>query len=117
MINLIAQAFIAGRFGDVHAMGTAALQQATRRDRFEASWSEAIQPHRPLTGFQITDMGQIDLAFIPGLEEVPQTQFVAFVEIAFSGIDVPFTDERALTVGAVLLDDGGVLRIGALHKR
>jgi hypothetical protein len=113
----IAQAFVAGRFADVHAMGTPALQAATRRDRFEESWSDAVSDRRPLTGFRITDLGSIDLAFIPGLEEVPQAQFVAFVELAFSSVDVPLDDEKAFTVGVVLLDHEGELRIGALHAR
>lgn len=113
----IAQAFVAGRFADVYAMATPALQQATRRDRFESSWTDAAEPHRPLTGFEISDLGPIDLAFIPGLEEVPQAQFVAFVELAFSGVDVAVDDEKAFTVGVVLLDHDGALRIGAIHAR
>jgi hypothetical protein len=113
----IAQAFVAGRFADVYAMGTPGLQQATRRDRFESSWVDAAEPHRPLTGFQISNLGQIDLAFIPGLEEVPQSQFVAFAEIRFSGIDLPVEDEKAFTVGVVLLDHDGALRVGAIHAR
>jgi len=117
LAHRIAQYFVAGRFGDVLALGTPGLQQATRRDRFEESWRDAAEPHRPLTGFRVADLGQIDLAFIPGLEEVPQEQFVAFVEIAFSSIDVPVDDPKAFTVGLVLLDQGGELRLGAIHAR
>lgn len=113
----IGQLFVAGRFGDVHALGTPALQQATRRDRFEDSWADAVSDRRPLTGFQITDLGPIELAFIPGLEEVPQAKFVAFVEISFSSVEIPVGDERAFTVGVVLLEHEGGLRIGALHAR
>jgi hypothetical protein len=113
----IAQAFVAGRFADVHALGTPSLQQATPRERFETSWSEAVQDRRPLTGFRVSDMGPIDLAFIPGLEEVPQTEFAGFVELAFSSIDVPVDDDKAFTVGVVFLVRDGGLRIGALHAR
>ena len=117
LAHKIAQLFVAGRFADVHALGTPGLQQATRRDRFQESWFDAAEPHRPLTGFQVSDMGQIDLAFIPGLEEVPQEQFVAFLEISFSSIDVPVSDPKAFTVGVVILDQDGELRIGAIHAR
>jgi hypothetical protein len=117
LAHKIAQLFVAGRFADVHAMGTPALQQATRRERFEESWTDVTSDRRPLTGFRVSDLGPIDLAFIPGLEEVPQEQFVAFVEIAFSSIDVPLDDEKAFTTGVVLLDHDGELRIGAIHAR
>jgi hypothetical protein len=117
LANLIAQAFVAGRFADIYELGTKHLQQATVRERFVSSWTDAAQDHRPLTGFRISDLGAIDLAFIPTLEEAPQSQFVAFVEIAFSGVDVPYDSERAFTVGAVLLDQNGETRIGALHAR
>lgn len=117
MAHKIAQAFVAGRFTDVYAMGTPRLQQATRRDSFEQSWSNAAEEHRPLTGFRVADHGQIDLGFIPGLEEVPQSEFAAFLEIAFSGIDVPVEDPNAFTVGVVLLDRDGELKIGAIHRR
>ena len=116
LVNKVAQLFVAGRFADVYGMGTPALQQAIRRDRFVTNWGDAVSEYRPLTGFRIADMGQIDLGFIPSLEEVPQEQFVAFVEISFSGVDVAFDDEKALTVGVILLAQDR-LRIGALHKR
>jgi hypothetical protein len=117
LADKIAQAFVAGRFGDVHALGTPSFQQATRRDRFEASWSDAASDYRPLTGFRVSDYGPIDLAFIPGLEEVPQSQFVAFIEIRFSSAGIVLDNERAFTVGVVLLDQGGGLRVGAIHAR
>jgi hypothetical protein len=117
LAHKIAQAFVAGRFGDVYAMGTPGFQQANRRDRFQESWTDAAEDHRPLTGFQIADLGPIDLAFIPGLEEVPQEQFVAFIELVFSSIDVPVDDPKAFTVGVVVLDHEGELRIGAIHAR
>lgn len=117
MAHKIAQAFVAGRFADVYAMGTPRLQQASRRESFEQSWTDSAEEHRPLTGFRVADHGQIDLAFIPGLEEVPQSEFAAFLEIAFSGIDVPVEDPNAFTVGVVLLDHDGELKIGAIHRR
>jgi hypothetical protein len=116
LASVIAQLFVAGRFADVHALMTPALQ-AARPERFEARWSDAVQSYGVLTGFEIADAGRIDLAFIPGLEEVPQSQFVAFVEISFSSPEVALGDDKAFTVGAVLLDHIGDLRIGALHLR
>jgi hypothetical protein len=117
LADKIAQAFVAGRFGDVYAMTTPTFQQMTRRDRFEASWADAAGDHRPLTGYGVLDYGPIDLGFIPGLEEIPQSQFVAFLEIRFSGVDVPLDSDRAFTVGVVLLDQGQGLRVGAIHAR
>ena len=58
----------------------------------------------------------IDIGFIPGLEEVPQEYFVAFLRIAFSTPGVVLEDEKVFTIGAVLLDEGGTIRIGALHR-
>jgi len=115
--NKIAQAFIAGRFTDVYAMGTPRLQQATPRETFHQRWTEAAEEHRPLTGFQVSDHGDIDLAYIPGLEEVPQSQFVAFIEIAFASVDVPADHLKAFTAGIVLLDQDGEIKIGAIHRR
>jgi hypothetical protein len=113
----VAQALIAGRFGDVHAMMTPSQQQRTTRDVFEMRWREAVRERGPLTGFDISNAGQIDLAFIPGLEDVPQSQFVAFVEIAFSTPDVSLDDDKAFTIGVVLLDHAGEIRVGAVHAR
>lgn len=113
----IAQAFIAGRFGDVHALGTPMLQAATRRDGFEAMWADAAERYRPLTGFRISDFGPIELAYIPGLEEVPQDQFDSFVEIRFSSVDRPYEDEKAFTIAVVMIEQDGALQIGAIHAR
>ncbi|MDB4954976.1 MAG: hypothetical protein JWO36_2545 [Myxococcales bacterium] len=113
----IAQAFVAGRFADVHALGTAAFQRRTNREPFVTSWRDALRDRGPLTGFEVSNAGQIDLGFIPGLEETPQDQFVAFIELAFSSPTVPLDDEKVFTVGLVLLDEGGSIRVGALHAR
>jgi hypothetical protein len=113
----IAQSFVASRFADVHAMSTSNLQQATGLDRFVASWADAARDRGPFTGFEISDAGHIDLGFIPGLEEVPQSKFVAFLEIAFSSPEVALDDDNAFSIGAVLLEDGGQVRVGALHSR
>jgi hypothetical protein len=115
--NKIAQAFVGGKFADIHALGTPSLQKRSTRDQFVASWRDAIRDRGPFTGFEVANAGQIDLGFIPGLEETPQSQFVAFLEIAFSSPDVPLDDDKAFTVGVVLLDEGGQVRLGALHLR
>lgn len=109
----IGQAFIANRFADVHAMGAAVLRQSVDAERFAQSWRDAVKDKGPFTGFDVSDAGDIDLAFIPSLEEIPQAQFVAFLEITFSNP----TQEDAFSVGAVLLDDAGRVRVGALHAR
>ena len=114
--NQIAQAFVAGRFVDVHALGTPQLQR-TAGAQFIASWRDAVRDRGPFTSFAIANAGHIDLGFIPGLEEVPQSEFVAFLEIAFSSPKIPLDDDQAFTVGAVLLDHGGKIRLGALHAR
>lgn len=113
----IGRAFIAGRFADVHEMATPGLQGRSGREQFVASWRDAVRDRGPFTGFEVSDAGKIDLGFIPGLEEVPQSQFVAFLEIAFSSPDVPIEDRQAFAIGAVLLDEGGQVRLGALHSR
>jgi len=113
----IGQAFVAGRFADIHAMTTPGFQEHTSRTKFESSWRDATRERGPFTGFEASNVGQIDLGFIPGLEAVPQSQFVAFVEIAFSSPGLALDDKKAFVVGAVLLDHGGAVRIGALHTR
>ena len=113
----IAQAFIAGRFADVHAMGTHAMQSRKPRDAFAASWRDAVVDHLPFTGFEISNPGPIDMGFIPGLEDVPQDQFAGFLEIVFSSPDIAFDSPAAFLVGIVLLDDRGSLRIGAIHAQ
>lgn len=115
--NEIARAFVAGRFADVHAIGTADLQRRTDRAQFVASWRDAIRDRGPFTGFEVSNAGEIDLGFIPGLEELPQAQFVAFLAISFSSPAIPLGDAKAFTVGAVLLDEGDQVRLGALHTR
>ena len=55
------------------------------------------------SGFEVSNAGQIDLGFIPGLEEVPQSSFVAFLEIAFSTPNVPLTADNAFAIHV----DGG----------
>lgn len=111
----VAKAIVANRFGDIHALSTRVVQQRTPRDQFEARWRDAVKHLVPFTGFAVSDAGEIDLAYIPGLEETPQERFVAFLEIAFGTATIPVEHEDAFTVGAVLLDDDGVLRVGALH--
>ena len=113
----IAQAFVAGRFSDVHALGTPGFQARTPRESFVRTWQDATRERGPLTGFEVNDAGNIDLGFIPGLEEVPQASFVAFLEIAFSTPNVPLTADNAFAIGAILLAEGGTIRLGALHAR
>lgn len=117
MAQRIAQAFIAGRFADVHEMGTPALKQGSTRDQFVASWREAVKDHIPFTGFDIANAGDIDLTYIPGLEDVPQSEFCAFVEIVFSSPDIAFDSPVAFLLGVVLLDQRGTLRVGAIHTQ
>ena len=113
----IAQAFVAGRFADIYALTTPTVQQRSDADEFVTSWRDTVADRGPLTGFDVSDIGAIDLAFIPGLEDVPQDQFVAFLELTFSSPSVTLDDPNALVVAAVVLDHGGDLRIGALHTR
>jgi len=113
----IAQAFVAGRFGDVHALGTTAFRDRNPLPEFSSRWREGAGERGSLTGFEVASVGDIDLGFIPGLEDVPQDQLVAFVEIAFSTPELPLDDPKAFVVGVVLLDEAGAIRIGALHKR
>ena len=112
----IGQAFIAGRLGDVHALGTPPFRERTTREVFEQRWRQTIGD-RVLTSFSVSDAGYIELAFIPGLEEVEQDDFVGFVEITFSTPEVKLDDERAFAIAAVLLDHDGKVRLGALHAR
>jgi len=112
----IGQAFIAGRFGDVHALGTPLFQQRTSRESFVSRWRATIGD-RTLTSFSITDAGHIDLAYVPGLEEVDQDDFVGFAQITFSTPEVKLTDDKAFAVAAVLLDHDGKIRLGAVHAR
>ena len=111
----IARAFIAGRFADVHALGTSGFRARNEVERFEARWRDAVADRLPLTGYSVADAGPIDVQFIPGLEDVDQEHFIAFLHLTFSSPEIPLTDERAFVIGAVVLDDGGAPRLGALH--
>lgn len=112
----IGQAFIAGRFADIHALGTPPFQQRASAESFAASWRATVGG-RTLTGFSVSDAGDIDLAFIPGLEEVSQDDFAGFAQITFSTPEATLEDERAFAIAAVLLDHDGRIRLGALHAR
>lgn len=113
----IAQAFVAGRFEDVHKMGTPGFQARLGRQPFVERWRDAVRERGTLTGFEISDAGAIDLGFVPGLEDVPQSQFLGFVQIAFSDPQTSLEDERAFTIGAVLVVYEGLPLLGAIHKR
>lgn len=113
----IAQAFVAGRFADVYEWTTAELQRRSGLERFVESWRDGVRDRAPLTGFEVSNAGRIDLQYIPGLEQVSQDQFFAFIELVFSSPTVPLDHERAFAVGVVLLRVGSALRIGAIHAR
>ena len=117
LCNNLALAFVGGRFADAYALTATNLQQRQSRDRFEAAWRDASRDHGPFTGFGIANLGKIDLAFIPGLEDVPQAKFMAFVELTFSTAERTIEDDKAFTLAAVLLDQAGEPRIGDLHTR
>jgi len=110
----IAQAFVAGRVADVYALGAPALHQRTDRSRFVEDWAKTIGERGPLTGFEVSNAGEIELHYVPGLEEVPQSEFVAFAEIVFSSPEVPLDHDKAFTVGVVFLAGP---RVGAIHVR
>ena len=112
----IGQAFVAGRFADVRELGTPPFQARNRPDTFVSRWKATVG-ERVLTSFSITDAGYIDLAYVPGLEEVEQDDFVGFAQIMFSTPDTKLDDERAFAVAAVLLNHNGKVRLGALHAR
>ena len=113
----IARAFVAGRFADVYAMGTAGFRERLPGDVFQRRWKDAVAARGPLTGFDIRSSGEIDIGFIPGLEDVSQDDFVAFLQLAFATPKVPLDADNAFVVGAVLLREGGKSRLGALHAR
>lgn len=113
----IAQAFIAGRYADVYEMGAPELRQRSKPDSFSTSWADTVKYYAPLTGYQVANAGEIELEYIPGLEEVPNERFVAFLEIAFSSPNVPVEDEKAFAIGVVLLREGNAIRVGAVHAR
>lgn len=113
----IAQAFVSGQVGDVWAMCTAAFRAANPRERFVERWTQAVTERRGFTAFEVSNAGRIDLEYVPGLETVDQSQFVAFLEIVFATPDVPLDDDKAFAVGVVVLFDDGHLRVGAIHAR
>jgi hypothetical protein len=115
--NTIAQSFVTGKIGDVWSMSTEAFRQRNPRETFVERWNEAIAERGGFTSFEVSNAGNIDLQYVPGLEDVPQSQFVAFIEIVFGSPSIPLNHEKAFTVGAVLLFDDGQLRIGAIHAR
>jgi hypothetical protein len=115
--NTIAGSFMAGRFSDVHALGTPSLQQQMDREQFETHWREAVRDHGPFTAYEVSDAGPLEIGFVPGLEAVPQAQFVGFVEIAFASAEVAVDDDQAFVIEAVVLDADGELRLGALHRQ
>ena len=116
--HAIARAFVAGKFADVYALGTEHLHQTGTREQFVERWREAVKTRGPFTGFEVESVGHIDLGFIPGLEGVPQDQFVGFLELAFSSPLIAVDDPLAFVVGVVLLDaGGGAIKLGAIHTR
>jgi hypothetical protein len=115
--NTIAQSFVTGKVGDVWSMSTATFRQRNPREAFVERWDEAIKERGGLTGFEVSNAGNIDLQYVPGLEDVPQSQFVAFIEIVFATPTVGLENDEAFTIGAVLLFDDGQLRIGAVHAQ
>jgi hypothetical protein len=46
----IARAFVAGRFVDIHALGTADFQKRNERDSFAARWQGTVRERGALTG-------------------------------------------------------------------
>jgi hypothetical protein len=115
--STIAQAFVSKNVGDVWGMATATFRERNPREQFVDRWTEAITERGGFTAFEVSNAGSIDLQYVPGLEDVPQSQFVALLEIVFASPSVPLSDEKAFAIGAVLLFDDGQLRIGALHAR
>jgi hypothetical protein len=113
----IGRAFVDERFDDLFAASSERLFERGSRERFEARWRDALVTRGPFTAFAVCDAGPIELAFIPGLEDVPQSQFVAFLEITFASADAAIADARAFAVGAVVLDEGDGARLAALHAR
>jgi hypothetical protein len=116
-VTTLAQAFMNDRLHEVHALSTVTLQQRTSRDSFVERWRQAIAERGGLTAFEVSNAGYIDLAYVPGLESVPQEQFVSFAEVVFGTPTLPLDHEKAFTVGIVVLIDDGELRVGAIHAR
>lgn len=116
--STIAQAFVSGgRFAEIHEMGTKQFKEQNPRESFCARWRKLALERGPFTGFQVSNAGHIDLGYIPGLEEVPQSKFVAFLQVVFSSPTVPLDEDKAFAIGVVLLHEDGAVKIGALHAR
>lgn len=113
----VARAIISGEHGEVYGMTTQTFRARTPRDSFVERWAATVARHGPLTAFEVSNAGRIDLQYVPGLEDVPQELFVAFIEIVFGSQALPLDNENAFAVGVVLLLDDGQLRIGAIHAR
>lgn len=115
--NTIGQALVDGKVGDVWSMATSTFRQRNPREAFVDRWSNALSERGGLTAFEVSNAGRIDLQYVPGLEDVEQSQFVAFLEIVFGTKDVPLDNEKAFAVGVVVLIDEGQIRVGAIHAR
>jgi hypothetical protein len=113
----IAQSFVSGQLDDVWLAGTRQFRERNPQGAFVERWKRAIQERGALKAFEVSNAGTIDLQYVPGLEDVPQSEFVAFVEIVFGTETVPLDNEKAFAVGAVLLLEDGNVRLGALHAR
>ena len=113
----IAQAFVSSKFADIYQRCTPNVQGRMSLARFVETWGEAVASRGPLIGYELSNAGAIDLQYVPGLEDVRQESFFAFVEIVFSSPAIPLDNEKAFAIGIVLLhgDDGP--RIGAIHAR
>jgi hypothetical protein len=116
-VTTVAQAFMNDRIDEVHALSTIALQERTSRDSFVERWRQAIAERGGVDAFEISNAGAIDLEYIPGLESVPQEQFVAFAELAFGTTAIPLDHEKVFTVGVIVLIVDSHLRVGAIHAR
>ena len=113
----IAQSFMSSSIDDVWLAGTRHFRERNPRGPFVDRWSQAIRERGPLRAFDVSNAGAIDLQYVPSLEDVPQSEFVAFVEIVFGTEALPLDNEKAFAVGAVLLLEDGNVRLGALHAR
>lgn len=113
----IARSFVAGRIGDVWDLGTRQFRERNPRGAFIERWGQALAERGLIQKFEVSNAGAIDLQYVPGLEEVPQSEFVAFLEIVLGTDALPLENEKAFAVGAVLLLEDGNVRLGAVHAR
>lgn len=109
----IGRCFIANRFADIHRTAAPVFQQNNELTRFVTRWRDAVAGVAPFTSFAVSNAGNIELAFVPSLEDIPQKQFAGFLEITFANP----TQEDAFTIGAVLIAQGGKVLVAALHAR